>query len=1095
MMKKFFTAISACISAVLLYAQSDIMALEYYIDNDPGVGLATSVTVTQGQEVDLNFTVPISSMSLTQGPHLMVVRAQNLAGEWSMFERRVFYIQDIASPIPPTTHDIATLEYFIGVDPGVGMANSLTIVPGQEIDINDLFDASSLTAGFHTATVRAKNANEQWGFAETRTFYIQGSVSNPTPTTEDITSLEHFFDDDPGVGLGTAISISQGQMLDITEIINSSGLSEGYHTITIRSKNSADMWSMGETRTIYIQNINPVTPGVAGINALEYFYDQDPGVGAGVQIPISPTTDSIDTLSMMLDTGDTLTIGQHSITIRAQNENGEWGHRETVTFNVDGDCPIAGLAALSACVGEPVQLTDTSSGFVGAVDYRWYADGQLISTFEGDTVHIFTNPGTHTLSLVIENGAVCTDSTGIQVNVKPKPIVVFSAETVQLGMATFYEVDEFNVDSTYHWLWDFETDGTIDDTTDGPTSYTFSTDSTYLTTLHVTDSLGCGSTYSRMITVDPSITPPNANARFSSSPVCQGTVTSFIDLSTEIPAGSVYSWDFENDGVEDASTSGDVQFTYAMFGTYDATLLIITPGEDSLTYSENVIVTQQPIADFLVGTACAGQVTNFTDLSTSNALSSYSWDFDGDGVTDSTTVGDVTFTYASAGNYAPSLAVDNGNGCLDFKAISIVVEDGPQPDFDYTYSSSGNTATVLFDNQSAGGTSYTWDFGDGSSSMDIDPSHDFIDFEGQTFTVCLTVTNDCSQTQYCEDLTLTATNTPNSIARFSASSVCEGSSTTFVDLSTEIPAGSTYSWDFDNDGLADDSAVGGTQFTYDSDGTFTAILSIVTPDEDTLTHTESVVVTMQPTADFTVANTCVGDVITFTDFSDVNAMTTYSWDFDGDGTVDSHTIGDATFVYDNAGTYAPSLLVDNGNGCFDFEVVSVVVVDPPVAAFGFTHSTSGNTASVEFENLSTDGSSFSWDFGDGEMSTEVDPIHDFQDFDGQTFTICLMASNDCDQNQHCEQITFTVTGIRDLLNTGIKLFPNPSDGMIQLDFGDNLVEDFTVEVYDLSGKLIRDQLVDGTGQIDLLSLATGTYMLHLINQETNEHFVQTLIIE
>lgn len=759
-MKKVFLTVISCLTGMIMFAQSDVAALEYYIDDDPGVGMGTAVPVTQGQEIDLTFTVPISSMGLSDGVHFMVVRSQNLAGEWSMYERRVFYIQNVTPPPAPTPQDITALEYFIGDDPGVGMATSVAITPGQEIDITDIFSASALAAGFHTVTVRAMNNDNLWGFSETRVFYIQSTVTNPPVSPEDITELEYFFDDDPGVGLATGITITQGQALDITEIINASSLSDGFHTITVRAKNAIDRWGMSETRVVYVQNINPTNPTVAKLTAWEYFYDEDPGVGMGVQIPINPAADSIDIMSIMLETGDTLTIGPHTITIRAQNENGEWGHRETVTFNVDGACPIAGFTVQNACEGEPVQLIDTSAGFVGAVDYRWYADGQLISTFEGDTAHVFETPGIHTLSLAIENGAVCTDSTSVQITIKPKPIVIFNAETVELGTATTYTVDEFNVDPTFYWAWDFDTDGTIDDTTPGGTSYTFASDGTYLTTLSIIDSLGCGTTHSKMITVDPvdpGSSPGNPTARFSTLAVCEGSISEFTDLSTEIPAGSTYSWDFENDGTTDDTTVGDTQFTYSTPGTYTALLLIVTPEDDTLTYTANVEVTSEPTADFTVGPTCVGEEIEFTDLSSAGASASYSWDFDGDGTTDSTTVGDVTFSYADPGNYAASLLVDNGNGCFDFKVVNIVIVDPPQADFTFTYSTFGNVASVTFENLSVDGSDFSWDFGDGGTSTEENPSHDFTDYDSQVFDVCLTVTNGCTQTQHCEQLALTVT--------------------------------------------------------------------------------------------------------------------------------------------------------------------------------------------------------------------------------------------------------------------------------------------------------------------------------------------------
>ena len=756
-MKRLLIYLLACATGLVSLAQSDITALEYYIDDDPGVGLGTSVTITPGQTINANFTIPTSSMGLSNGVHILVLRTQNSDGDWGVFERRTFYIQADAGT-PPTVEDITALEYYIDDDPGVGLATAIAVTPGQTINESLTIPTSSmgLSNGYHQLVIRAQNDNGDWSTHERRIFFIQEDAGT-SPTIADISELEYFFDEDPGVGQGVSIAITPGQSININEIISSTGLSDGFHTINVRAKNTNDQWGLAEKRRVLVQNLD-LGGSPADITALEYFIDNDPGVGAGVQIPITPATSLVDLTSIPFETGDTLTIGPHTLTVRAQDENGIWGHRETRSFTVDGDCPIAGFDVQNACVGQLIQLTDTSTGLMGSADYRWYADGQLISTLSSGVTHVFDNPGTHSFSLAIDNGVICTDSTGIEITVKAEPFAVFSAETVELGSPTLYEVETFNVDASYYWAWDFETDGTIDDTTAGATNYTFGSDGTYLTTLTITDSLGCSTSFARNVVVEAFTSgSSNPTASFTTLPVCEGSTSSFTDLSNAISAGATYSWDFDGDGIEDDATAGDTQFAFSTPGSYSTTLTIYTAEGDTLTYTEDVIVTQVPVADFSVGTTCVGEAVAFTDQSTVEAAASYSWDFDGDGLIDSTTVGDVSYVYSTPGNYAASLLVDNGNGCFDFIVQNVVIVDPPQADFAFSYSTFGNVASVVFENQSIDGVSYEWDFGDGGSSTDSNPSHEFIDYRDLVFDVCLTVTNGCSTTQYCESLALTVT--------------------------------------------------------------------------------------------------------------------------------------------------------------------------------------------------------------------------------------------------------------------------------------------------------------------------------------------------
>ncbi|MBW7936817.1 MAG: PKD domain-containing protein, partial [Flavobacteriales bacterium] len=73
---------------------------------------------------------------------------------------------------------------------------------------------------------------------------------------------------------------------------------------------------------------------------------------------------------------------------------------------------------------------------------------------------------------------------------------------------------------------------------------------------------------------------------------------------------------------------------------------------------------------------------------------------------------------------------------------TVIVSDFPNPTASFTSTTSFFTA--IFTNNSSNGSSYLWDFGDGHTSTDVNPTHVY-DNEG-SFTVTLTVTNDCGST-------------------------------------------------------------------------------------------------------------------------------------------------------------------------------------------------------------------------------------------------------------------------------------------------------------------------------------------------------------
>jgi gliding motility-associated-like protein len=83
------------------------------------------------------------------------------------------------------------------------------------------------------------------------------------------------------------------------------------------------------------------------------------------------------------------------------------------------------------------------------------------------------------------------------------------------------------------------------------------------------------------------------------------------------------------------------------------------------------------------------------------------------------------------------------------------------------------------------------------------------------------------------------------------------------------------------------------------------------------------------------------------------------------------------------------VVVTDGNGCTDQASVTVSVNIAPVAAFEVETDPVCEGINVKFTNLSTNADTYSWDFGDGETSTEMDPEHTFAY--GANFTTVLTA--------------------------------------------------------------------------------------------------------
>ena len=128
---------------------------------------------------------------------------------------------------------------------------------------------------------------------------------------------------------------------------------------------------------------------------------------------------------------------------------------------------------------------------------------------------------------------------------------------------------------------------------------------------------------------------------------------------------------------------------------------------------------------------CLGDAFTFTNTTTGAAA--YSWDF-GDG-TGTSSLMNPTYTYTSVNSYTVQLVAVSSQNCSDTVTGTISVNTAPQIAFSADILSGCIPLTVDFTNATTNATNYLWIFGDGNSSADVNPVHDFLT-EG-TFTVVL----------------------------------------------------------------------------------------------------------------------------------------------------------------------------------------------------------------------------------------------------------------------------------------------------------------------------------------------------------------------
>jgi hypothetical protein len=146
-----------------------IVAAEYFIDTDPGIGNAIALSVSASDTLLQTYNIPVPT-NLLDGHHLLAIRVKNSNNEWGLFDNRTFYV----SKFDTVSNPIVAAEYFIDTDPGIGNATAISIVPADTIIQNLAIALStSLAFGNHSINVRVRTLDNLWSLHESKIFNIE----------------------------------------------------------------------------------------------------------------------------------------------------------------------------------------------------------------------------------------------------------------------------------------------------------------------------------------------------------------------------------------------------------------------------------------------------------------------------------------------------------------------------------------------------------------------------------------------------------------------------------------------------------------------------------------------------------------------------------------------------------------------------------------------------------------------------------------------------------------------------------------------------------------------------------------------------------
>jgi PKD repeat protein len=697
-------------------------------------------------------------------------------------------------------------------------------------------------------------------------------------------------------------------------------------------------------------------------------------------------------------------VGTYNVILTATGPGGSNSVvRQITVTNPQIPEPVAEFEPSTTTGLTPLTVTFVNKSTGQITQYLWDFNGDGITdSVDKDPTQVYATSGTFTAKLtVIGPGGQKSKSVDIIVQAPPNAPVANFTGTPLTGTAPLQVV--FNNTTTgtaTAYAWDFDNDGQPDSTETSPT-HTYPNPGTYVVKLTATNA-GGSTTKQETISVLQPVVPPDA---LFSVDVDNGTAPLTVTF-TSTSTGTIesFEWDF-GDGSPKNTTDNPAIHTYAAEGTYNAILKVANSGGQdtiSLTINVGAALPAAPVAGFVADPTSgnAPLTVTFTNIST-GTVDSFGWDFDGDGGADNTTDNTATFVYTTEGTYNTTLTVTNAGGS-DTISVPITVgaalPNPPVAQFTANPTSGNAPLDVTFANTSTGTVdSLSWDFnGDGTADNTTDNSATFTFAAEGTYNASLTVTNAGGSDTIAVAITVSAAIPNAPVADFTVD-VSNGTAPLTVTFTNNSQGTiDSFAWDFNGDGTPDDTTSNPATFTYNTEGTYNATLTVTNTggsDSLSIAITVGAAIPNVPVANFTtdVISGQAPLTVTFTNMS-TGTVDSFEWDF-GDGSPKNTTDNPATHTYMAEGAYNATLTVTNAGGTNTFSVPIIVnaAAQPPVASFTASTNSGDAPLDVTFDNTSTGTvDSFSWDFnGDGfPEDTTNDPVT-FTFANAGTFTVIL----------------------------------------------------------------------------------------------------------
>ncbi|OFX82834.1 MAG: hypothetical protein A2W99_14325 [Bacteroidetes bacterium GWF2_33_16] len=472
--------------------------------------------------------------------------------------------------------------------------------------------------------------------------------------------------------------------------------------------------------------------------------------------------------------------GTYTVKLTATSDKG-CNNDSSKTIRVN-PTPVVNYSFISKCDKSPVVFSNSSlSTSGGTISNMWDFNDASAFITDTDPSHLFPTSGNYNVKLIVtEDATGCKDSLIKSVDVFPRAIPDFEFSNVCLG-SDMNLINKTTISQgALNYYWNL---GDGNSSSDRNATHNYSADGTYRVLLTTSTENNCIDTISKNVVV---YAKPVAD--FIASNICLTDTIHFIN-NTSINSGTyTNTWAF-GDGL--GSVNIDPDHYYVAPGTYSVSLNVNSEKGCSDQIFKNVTVYALPSVNFDALDDCTNNPVEFSNLSTiQSGILSYYWNLGNGAVS---TEKNPIYQYSNPGSYVVKLIATSGIMCSDSITKIITTYPLPEPEFSVENVCDGNPS-VFYDLtiiSSGSISSYSWDFGDATNSVQQNPIHQYLNPGTYQVKLSALSSKGCNAT-----INKSIIVDYHPVANFSIYNVCDGNPINPSNLSTIREGNISYQWDF-----------------------------------------------------------------------------------------------------------------------------------------------------------------------------------------------------------------------------------------------------------------------------------------------------------